>query len=156
MGAEFHISVEGQQLVEQRLALLQARFGDLTPLMDIIGTVIESDTADNFAGRAWPRRRAVEAEPAGVAHCGRPAWAAESQRQDAPAQPPDGAVGHAHDLHVEQVAGRGIGLILLHPGVPFLHAGIIGPARIVGVFQIEPCDDAGGILQARWLQHRAK
>lgn len=54
MGAEFHISVEGRQQVEQRLALLQARFGDLTPLMDIIGTVIESDTADNFAGEHGP------------------------------------------------------------------------------------------------------
>lgn len=49
-GASFQISIEGEEALEKRLAMLADCFGDLTPLMDIIGTVLENDTAENFAG----------------------------------------------------------------------------------------------------------
>lgn len=66
-GAAFRIHVEGEAEVEARLALVAARIGDLTPLMDTIGGVIESDAHDNFQGEhspegvKWqPSRRVLE------------------------------------------------------------------------------------------------
>ncbi|MCW3835973.1 phage virion morphogenesis protein [Sphingomonas canadensis] len=53
-GAGFRISVDGQEAAERQLAALAARFGDLTPLMDVIGGVIEADVHDNFMGEHSP------------------------------------------------------------------------------------------------------
>lgn len=53
-GADFHIRLDGISDTEARLATLAGRFGDLTPLMDTIGTVLETDTLDNFAGEHDP------------------------------------------------------------------------------------------------------
>ncbi|PKP93192.1 MAG: hypothetical protein CVT77_06575 [Alphaproteobacteria bacterium HGW-Alphaproteobacteria-16] len=53
-GASFQIRVEGQDAVETRLALLAEKFGDLTPLMETIGMILEVDAQDNFAGEHTP------------------------------------------------------------------------------------------------------
>ncbi|MEO6217758.1 MAG: phage virion morphogenesis protein [Sphingomonas sp.] len=53
-GASFDIRVDGLRQVERELAMLSAKFGDLSPLMDNIGAAFESDTADNFAGEHDP------------------------------------------------------------------------------------------------------
>lgn len=59
-GDGFSLRVEGQDDIERKLAVLHGRLGDLTPLMDIIGMVLEVDAQDNFererspAGIAWP------------------------------------------------------------------------------------------------------
>jgi phage virion morphogenesis protein len=65
-GAGIRISVEGEAAIEARLSLLAARFGDLTPLMEIIGMTLEVDAHDNFegehspAGVPWPKsQRAI-------------------------------------------------------------------------------------------------
>ncbi|PTS73800.1 phage virion morphogenesis protein [Sphingomonas sp. HMWF008] len=54
MGVDFRIRADGATEIEHDLALLQAKLGDLTPLMDIIGGVLEVDTQDNFAGEHAP------------------------------------------------------------------------------------------------------
>lgn len=62
-GVGMELTVEGLVEVEQRLARLADRLGDLTPLMDIIGMEIEVDIEENFegehspAGIPWPKSR---------------------------------------------------------------------------------------------------
>lgn len=53
-GADFRIDLAAAEAVEARLKLLADRLGDLTPLMDIIGTTVESDVHDNFQGEHGP------------------------------------------------------------------------------------------------------
>jgi phage gpG-like protein len=53
-GADFHVSLAGQSEIEQRLALIASRLGDLTPLMDTFGQTIETDIEDNFDGEHSP------------------------------------------------------------------------------------------------------
>lgn len=53
-GVDFRISIEGATEVEARLASIAHRLGDLTPLMDTIGGVLETDTEDNFEGEHGP------------------------------------------------------------------------------------------------------
>ena len=60
-GADFRISIEGDEAINASLARLAARFGNLTPLMDTIGMILEVDAEDNFegehtpAGLPWPK-----------------------------------------------------------------------------------------------------
>lgn len=54
MTAGYRLSVEGKQDVERRLALLEARVGDIGPLMDQIASAGIADTQDNFAGEHSP------------------------------------------------------------------------------------------------------
>lgn len=67
MSDSFTLRVEGQDQVERALFALIGKVADMTPLMDIIGTYLESDVADNFtgehspAGVPWPKsQRAIE------------------------------------------------------------------------------------------------
>lgn len=53
-GDSFRLHTEGQETVERTLARVYARLGDLTPLMQDIGTQLESSTADNFKGEHSP------------------------------------------------------------------------------------------------------
>lgn len=53
-GASFRVEAKGAAEIEQRLAALAARLGDLTPLMRIIGQLGETDTQDNFEGEHAP------------------------------------------------------------------------------------------------------
>lgn len=53
-GVELSIAVEGAAEVERQLAGMLGRLHDLTPLMDILGTTLESDIADNFEGEHSP------------------------------------------------------------------------------------------------------
>lgn len=53
-GADFRIDIEGVAAIEQRLALLAARFGDLKPLMNTIGQTLATDSEDNFEGEHSP------------------------------------------------------------------------------------------------------
>lgn len=53
-GDSFRLHTEGQDAVERTLARLYARLGDLTSLMQDIGTLLESSTADNFKGEHSP------------------------------------------------------------------------------------------------------
>jgi phage gpG-like protein len=53
-GVDFRIAIDGETEVEARLASIAHRLGDLTPLMDTIGVVIETDTEDNFEGEHGP------------------------------------------------------------------------------------------------------
>lgn len=53
-GDSFSLRVEGQDDIERKLAVLHGRLGDLTPLMDIIGMVLEVDAQDNFEGEHSP------------------------------------------------------------------------------------------------------
>ena len=67
MADRFRVHVEGASEIETLLHRLQAKAGDLTPLMQMIGTQIETSVEDNFrgghdpAGIPWPKsRRAKE------------------------------------------------------------------------------------------------
>lgn len=53
-GAEIRIAFDGMAEIEQRLAFIAGRLDDMTPLMDIFGTTIESDVHDNFLGEHTP------------------------------------------------------------------------------------------------------
>lgn len=53
-GASYQIRIDGLDPTERDLARLADRFGDLTPLMDTIGSVLVSDAQDNFAGEHSP------------------------------------------------------------------------------------------------------
>lgn len=60
-GAGLTLTLEGLADVERRLARVADQLGDLSPLMDILGTSIESDIHENFkgehspAGVPWPK-----------------------------------------------------------------------------------------------------
>lgn len=54
MSDSFTLRVEGQDQVERALFALIGKVADMTPLMDIIGTYLESDAQDNFIGEHSP------------------------------------------------------------------------------------------------------
>jgi phage gpG-like protein len=54
MSDAFTLRVDGQDAIERDLAGLHARLGDLTPLMDTIGMILEIDAQDNFTGEHSP------------------------------------------------------------------------------------------------------
>ncbi len=56
---------------------------------------------------------------------------------------------------VEAAVLVAIGIILVHEGAPFLHAGVVVPARIAGVLAVVDADDALGVLEACGLEHSA-
>lgn len=53
-GADFSVRVDGHDVLEKRLAVAAAGVGDLSPLMDTIGTILETDAHDNFIGQHSP------------------------------------------------------------------------------------------------------
>ncbi len=53
-GAAIVVPIPGLVQAERELAALEARFGDLTPLMETIGMVVEVDVLDNFEGEHTP------------------------------------------------------------------------------------------------------
>ena len=53
-GADFRVDLLGRSEVERTMFELLGRMHDLTPLMDTVGAVIESDVQDNFQGEHSP------------------------------------------------------------------------------------------------------
>lgn len=64
----FRLETTGGREIERRMANLAERFGDLTPLMQIFGTVLEDDTLDRFDtetapdGSAWAKSGRAKVE----------------------------------------------------------------------------------------------
>ena len=54
MAATFTIDTQGGRAIEAKLASLAAAFGDLTPLMDIFGGVLESGVLERFDTETAP------------------------------------------------------------------------------------------------------
>ena len=61
---------------------------------------------------------------------------------------------HRIGIDIVQVGGIGVGLVLLHPRLPFLEVGVVHPLRIGGVLQVLRTDNPGAVVVARGLQHR--
>ena len=54
MADSFILHVDGQAEIERALFVLSSKTDNLAPLMDVIGTYLESDVADNFKGEHSP------------------------------------------------------------------------------------------------------
>ena len=53
------------------------------------------------------------------------------------------------------VALVGTGHVLVHESAPFVHAGIVGPGRVRGIFDERSADDADAIICPGGIHHRA-
>lgn len=73
MADAFRLRADGQDAIERRLAFILARVGNLKPLMQDIGTQLETSTDDNFdaerspAGVPWQKSARVKRTAVGKA-----------------------------------------------------------------------------------------